>query len=176
MFRSSTGWWPADFSAPTVITSMFLHGGWMHVIGNMWYRWILRQRRGSLGTGAFWSLLAVRAGGGPGQVAIDPQSTLPVIGASGAHCGVMGAYFVLYPHSRVLTLIPLIIWLEIMSCRRSCCLLLVLACSCSAPAPSRVTARAAAAAVVAFMAHVAASSSDDRRAVFRKRQPDSRWA
>jgi len=99
---------PAHFSAPTLITSMFLHGGWMHVIGNMWYLWIFGDNvEDRVGHGRFilFYLLCGMAAA-LGQVAVDPYSTLPTIGASGAIAGVMGAYFVLYPHSRVLTLIP----------------------------------------------------------------------
>ena len=99
---------PAYFSAPTLITSMFLHGGWSHVIGNMWYLWIFGDNvEDRVGHGrfiVFYLLCGIAAAAG--QVAVDPNSTLPTIGASGAIAGVMGAYFVLYPHSRVLTLIP----------------------------------------------------------------------
>ena len=104
---------PAYFAAPTLITSMFLHGSWMHVIGNMWYLWIFGDNvEDRLGHGrfiVFYLLCGVAAA--LGQVFMDPSSTLPTIGASGAIAGVMGAYFVLYPQSRVLTLIPwIIIW------------------------------------------------------------------
>ena len=106
---------PADFHATTLITSMFLHGGWMHVLGNMWYLWIFGDNvEDRLGHGrviVFYLLCGTIAA--LGQIAIDPGSTLPTIGASGAIAGVMGAYFVLYPRSRVLTLIPLIIFWEI---------------------------------------------------------------
>jgi membrane associated rhomboid family serine protease len=106
---------PADFSAPTIITSMFLHGGWSHVIGNMWYLWIFGDNvEDRLGHGRFLVFyLLCGAAAAFGQIAIDRHSTLPIIGASGAIAGVMGAYFVLYPQSRVLTLITLIIWWEI---------------------------------------------------------------
>jgi membrane associated rhomboid family serine protease len=99
---------PAHFSAPTLITSMFLHGSWSHVIGNMWYLWIFGDNvEDNLGHGRFviFYLLCGMAAA-IGQIAMDPASTLPTIGASGAIAGVMGGYFVLYPHSRVLTLIP----------------------------------------------------------------------
>ena len=99
---------PAAFSAPTLITSMFLHGSWSHVIGNMWYLWIFGDNvEDRLGHGrfiVFYLLCGIAAAFG--QIVIDPSSELPTIGASGAIAGVMGAYFVLYPHSRVLTLIP----------------------------------------------------------------------
>jgi membrane associated rhomboid family serine protease len=101
---------PAYLSPPTLITSMFLHGSWMHVIGNMWYLWIFGDNvEDRLGHGrfiAFYLLCGIAAA--MGQVLMDPTSILPTIGASGAIAGVMGAYFVLYPRSRVLTLIPLI--------------------------------------------------------------------
>jgi membrane associated rhomboid family serine protease len=99
---------PAYFAAPTLITSMFLHGSWSHVLGNMWYLWIFGDNvEDRVGHGRFilfYLLCGIAAA--LGQVAVDPNSTLPTIGASGAIAGVMGAYFVLYPHSRVLTLIP----------------------------------------------------------------------
>jgi membrane associated rhomboid family serine protease len=99
---------PAAFSAPTLITSMFLHGSWSHVIGNMWYLWIFGDNvEDRLGHGrfiVFYLLCGIAAA--MGQILMDPSSELPTIGASGAIAGVMGAYFVLYPHSRVLTLIP----------------------------------------------------------------------
>jgi membrane associated rhomboid family serine protease len=106
---------PAYFSWPTLITSMFLHGSWWHVIGNMWYLWIFGDNvEDSLGHGrfiVFYLLCGIVAAFG--QILIQPDSTLPTIGASGAIAGVMGAYFVLYPQSRVLTLLPLIIIWEI---------------------------------------------------------------
>jgi membrane associated rhomboid family serine protease len=99
---------PAQFSAPTLITSMFLHGSWSHVLGNMWYLWIFGDNvEDRVGHGrfiVFYLLCGVLAG--LGQVLVAPDSTLPTIGASGAIAGVMGAYFVLYPQSRALTLIP----------------------------------------------------------------------
>src|SRR6267378_2213796 len=99
---------PAAFSWPTLITSMFLHGSWSHVIGNMWYLWIFGDNvEDRLGHGrfiVFYLLCGIAAA--MGQIAMDPSSELPTIGASGAIAGVMGAYFVLYPHSRVLTLVP----------------------------------------------------------------------
>ena len=106
---------PADFSTPTLVSSMFLHGSWSHFIGNMWYLWIFGDNvEDRVGHGrfiAFYLLCGVVAA--LGHVAMDPSSTLPTIGASGAIAGVMGGYFVLYPQSRVLTLIPLVIYVEI---------------------------------------------------------------
>ena len=106
---------PAMFRPATILTSMFLHGSWMHVIGNMWYLWIFGDNvEDRVGHGrfiVFYLLCGTVAA--LGQVAISPQSLLPTIGASGAIAGVMGAYFVLYPQSRVLTLVPLIIFWEV---------------------------------------------------------------
>ena len=106
---------PAAFSPPTLVSSMFLHGSWSHVIGNMWYLWIFGDNvEDRVGHGrfiVFYLLCGIAAA--LGQVAMDPYSTLPTIGASGAIAGVMGAYFVLYPQSRVLTLIPLWFYYEI---------------------------------------------------------------
>src|SRR5258705_12830163 len=107
-FLQAYGVVPAYLAWPTLITSMFLHGSWSHVIGNMWYLWIFGDNvEDRVGHGRFiiFYLLCGTAAG-LGQVAADPNSMLPTIGASGAIAGVMGAYFVLYPQSRVLTLIP----------------------------------------------------------------------
>jgi membrane associated rhomboid family serine protease len=106
---------PADFRPVTIVTSMFLHGSWLHVLGNMWYLWIFGDNvEDRVGHGRFIIFyLVCGAAAALGQVAVDPTSTLPTIGASGAIAGVMGAYFVLYPRSRVLTLIPLIIFWDI---------------------------------------------------------------
>jgi membrane associated rhomboid family serine protease len=106
---------PATFATGTLFTSMFLHGSWSHVIGNMWWLWIfgdnVEDRMGHGRFVVFYLLCGIAAA--LGQTFMDPDSRIPMIGASGAIAGVMGAYFVLYPHSRVLTLIPLIIFWEI---------------------------------------------------------------
>ena len=77
---------PADFHASTLITSMFLHGSWMHVIGNMWYLWIFGDNvEDRLGHGRFIIFyLACGIVAAVGQMLIDPASPLPTIGASGA--------------------------------------------------------------------------------------------
>ena len=115
VFLQGYGVVPAAFHASTLLTSMFLHGSWSHVIGNMWYLWIFGDNvEDRLGHGrfvVFYLLCGIVAA--LGQTAIDPGSTLPTIGASGAIAGVMGAYFVLYPRSRVLALVTLIIFWEV---------------------------------------------------------------
>jgi membrane associated rhomboid family serine protease len=91
----------------TVFSSMFLHAGWIHLIGNMLYLWIfgnnVEDRFGRLRFLAFYLLGGVAAAAG--QVAIDPSFDGPVIGASGAIAAVLGAYLVLYPGARVLTVV-----------------------------------------------------------------------
>jgi membrane associated rhomboid family serine protease len=101
---------PADFSWFTVLTSMFLHGGFLHVGGNMLYLWIfgdnVEDRMGHGRFLAFYLLCGVAAA--LGQTFTSPDSRIPMVGASGAVAGVMGAYFILYPHSRIVTLLPFI--------------------------------------------------------------------
>jgi membrane associated rhomboid family serine protease len=106
---------PAVFSWPTVFTSMFLHSGWLHFLGNMLYLWIFGDNvEDRLGHGRFLGFyLLCGAIAAIAQVAVNPESTLPTIGASGAIAGVMGAYFVLYPHSRIVALLPLFIFWQI---------------------------------------------------------------
>jgi len=104
---------PAQLSGLTVLTSMFLHGGWLHFLGNMLYLWIFGDNvEDRLGHSRFaFFYLACGAAAALAHVFMNPASQVPTIGASGAIAGVMGAYFVLYPHSRVLALVPLfIIW------------------------------------------------------------------
>jgi len=115
VFLQMYGVVPASFRASTLITSMFLHGSWSHVIGNMWYLWIFGDNvEDRVGHGRFiFFYLLCGAAAAFGQMVMNPASRLPMIGASGAIAGVMGAYFVLYPHSRVLTLVPLIIYFEV---------------------------------------------------------------
>lgn len=93
----------------TLLTSMFMHGGIMHILGNMWYLWIfgdnIEGRLGKIGFLLFYvfsGLVAAFA-----QIVTDPTSVIPMVGASGAISGVLGAYLILYPFGRVLTLIPL---------------------------------------------------------------------
>ena len=93
----------------TVFTSLFLHGGWMHLIGNMLYLWIfgnnVEDAMGHLRFVMFYLLCGVTAV--LAQSLPNTASTLPMIGASGAISGVLGAYLLLYPHARVLVLVPL---------------------------------------------------------------------
>src|SRR5215831_13877692 len=111
-FISAYGMIPDEFTWRTLLTSMFLHGGWMHVLGNMWFLWIFGDNvEDILGHGKFLLFyLACGAVAGLAQVLFDPSSRVPTVGASGAIAGVMGAYIVKFPRSRILTLIPIIIF------------------------------------------------------------------
>ena len=93
----------------TVVSSMFLHGGWMHLFGNMLYLWIFGNNvEDAMGHGRFAVFyLLCGAAAVLAQALQAPDSTVPMIGASGAISGVLGAYLLLYPHARVLVLIPL---------------------------------------------------------------------
>ncbi|MCZ6523505.1 MAG: rhomboid family intramembrane serine protease, partial [Alphaproteobacteria bacterium] len=91
----------------TVVTSMFLHGGWMHLIGNMLYLWIFGNNiEDAMGHWRFVLFyLLCGAAAALAQVLQDPASATPMIGASGAIAGVLGAYLLLYPRARVLVLV-----------------------------------------------------------------------
>ncbi len=102
--------------AVTVFSSMFLHGGWAHLIGNMWYLWIFGDNvEDRLGHARF--LLFYLAAGVVAalvQYATSPDSSLPTVGASGAIAGVLGAYAVAFPRARVITLVPLVIFFQVL--------------------------------------------------------------
>ncbi len=93
--------------AATLVTSQFLHGGWLHLLGNMLYLWIfgnnIEDRLGRLGFLVFYLVGGIAAG--LTQVAIDPSSEVPMIGASGAIAATLGAYLVLYPRARITSLV-----------------------------------------------------------------------
>ncbi len=93
----------------SLVTSMFLHGGWMHLIGNMLYLWIfgnnIEDVMGHARFVVFYAVCGVLAA--LSHILIDPASTVPMVGASGAISGVLGAYLLLFPRAQVLVLIPL---------------------------------------------------------------------
>lgn len=103
---------PARFQVSDLMTSMFLHGGWMHLIGNMWFLWIYGDNVEDVLGHSRYLLFYVLCGVAAGlvQVIFSPGSRIPTVGASGAIAGVMGAYMAKFPHSRILTLIPFIIF------------------------------------------------------------------
>lgn len=95
----------------TLVTSMFLHGGWLHLLGNMWFLWVfgnnVEDAMGHTRFAVFYLLCGLAAA--VAQVVIDPGSPVPMVGASGAISGVMGAYAILYPRVRIHTLVVLVI-------------------------------------------------------------------
>jgi membrane associated rhomboid family serine protease len=97
-----------------LFTSMFLHGSWMHLIGNMWFLWLFGNNiEDSMSRPrflAFYLLCGLAAA--LAQVMADPSSEIPMVGASGAISGVMGGYLVLFPRVRVYTIIPLGFFLQ----------------------------------------------------------------
>ena len=102
---------PGGSYAP-FLTHMFLHGGWMHIISNMWTLWIfgdnVEDRMGSFRFLAFYLICGIAAG--MTHMVVNPASTVPSVGASGAIAGVLAAYFLWFTHSRVLVMIPIIIF------------------------------------------------------------------
>jgi membrane associated rhomboid family serine protease len=108
---------PADLVAhpfvqwPTIFTSMFLHGNWLHIGSNMLYLWIFGNNiEDTLGRGRFILFyFACGAAAVIAQVLSDPSSPVPMVGASGAVAGILGAYLILYPRARILTLVPVFI-------------------------------------------------------------------
>jgi membrane associated rhomboid family serine protease len=102
-FISTWGLTPDQFHLTNVLTSMFLHGGWIHVLGNMWFLWIFGDNiEDILGHGKYliFYLLSGFAAALT-QTLLNPSSRVPMVGASGAIAGVMGAYMVKFPHSRI---------------------------------------------------------------------------
>lgn len=99
----------------TIFTSMFLHGGLLHLLGNMLYLWIfadnIEDAMGHVPFVVFYFLCGVAAA--MAQALPNPDSTIPMIGASGAISGVLGAYLLLYPRAQVLVLIPLGLFTQI---------------------------------------------------------------
>jgi len=95
----------------TLLTSMFMHGSWMHLIGNMWFMWVfgnnVEDSMGHVRFVVFYLLCGALASAA--HIFTDPGSIVPTVGASGAISGIMGAYLVLYPRVRVQTLFFLII-------------------------------------------------------------------
>jgi membrane associated rhomboid family serine protease len=108
--RLTAAWGRGEFlsgESVTLLTSQFLHAGWLHLLGNLLYLWIfgnnVEDRFGRAGFLIFYLTGGVLAG--LAQVAIDPESTVPTIGASGAIAATLGAYLVLYPRARVTSLV-----------------------------------------------------------------------
>lgn len=101
----------------TLLTSMFLHGGWLHLLGNMWFLWVfgnnIEDSMGHIRFAIFYLLTG--SIGGLVHIYSAPGSMVPTVGASGAVSGIMGAYLVLYPRVRVQTLFWIIIFIKIIA-------------------------------------------------------------
>jgi len=101
----------------TIFTSMFLHGGWLHLIGNMWYLWIFGDNvEDVLGHAGFLAFYLI--GGAVSALlhtAFNASSPVPTVGASGAIACVLGAYAVLFPRARVVTLVPIVFFFQIVA-------------------------------------------------------------
>lgn len=111
-FIASYGIIPDRLHYVSILTSMFLHGGWLHLIGNMWFLWIYGDNvEDILGHGKF-ALFYLLCGIAAAIVHIlmNADSRIPTVGASGAIAGVMGAYLVKFPHSKILTLVPIFVF------------------------------------------------------------------
>jgi len=104
-------------AAATLLTSMFMHGGWLHLIGNMWYLWIfgdnIEDRFGHLRFLLFYLTAGLAAG--LLHYAANTGSQLPTVGASGAIAGVLGAYAAAFPRARVVTLLPIFPFFQIVA-------------------------------------------------------------
>ena len=106
---------PRDFAFSNLVTSMFLHGSWLHLFGNMLYLYIFGDNvEDRLGHGrylVFYLLCGMAAGAA--QAFSNPDSRIPMVGASGAIAGVSGAYFLFFPTARVVTLVPVFLFLQV---------------------------------------------------------------
>jgi len=115
-FISTYGVIPSQAEPYALVSSMFLHGGWMHLIGNMWFLWIFGDNvEDVLGHGKylmFYLLCGVLASGL--HIVLSLDSRVPMVGASGAIAGVMGAYMAKFPHARIQTLIFIVVFITVM--------------------------------------------------------------
>ncbi len=109
------GRFTALWAPVTLLTSLFLHGDFLHIAGNMLFLFIFGPAvEARFGHGRFlWFYLTAGIAAGLAMVWMQPASPMPVVGASGAIAGVLGAYFVLYPRAKIVTLIPFFIFVEI---------------------------------------------------------------
>lgn len=112
IFGLVPGYYTSNGTAPigylSFLSSFFLHGSWMHVISNMWILWLfgdnVEDRMGKFKFILFYLICGIIAG--LAHFLIYPNSTIPVVGASGAVAGIMGAYFIMFRHAKVFTFIP----------------------------------------------------------------------
>jgi membrane associated rhomboid family serine protease len=169
---------PARLELPTVVTSMFLHAGWLHFLGNMLYLWIfgdnVEDRLGHLRFLFFYVFCGAAAA--LAHVWMNPDSAIPTIGASGAIAGVMGAYFVLYPHSRVLALVPLFIIWEIVEVPAIFFLGIWFLMQFFSGVGSLVASTGVDSSGIAFWAHIAGFIAGVAAVFFLRKPSRSRWA
>lgn len=146
------GW--IDYVTP--LSSMFLHGGWLHIIGNAWFLRIFGDNvEDSMGRPrfiAFYLLCGLVAAAA--QVAVDPASGVPIVGASGAISGVMGAYLVLYPRERIKTLFIIVVFIRVVAVPAWLILLYWFGLQVLQALPQLMGAETAASSGVAVVAHV----------------------
>ena len=111
-FLTVYGMVPTRLRWDTLLTSMFLHGGWLHVIGNMWFLWLFGDNVEDVLGHWVYLLFYVLCGVAAAltQLMLSPDSRVPTVGASGAIAGVMGAYLVKFPHARIVTLVFLFVF------------------------------------------------------------------
>jgi membrane associated rhomboid family serine protease len=112
-FIATYGMVPDRLSPSSVVTSMFIHGGWLHILGNMWFLWIFgRGVEDILGHTKFLIFyLACGIAAGIVHIIVNANSPVPTVGASGAIAGVMGAYLIKFPRARIVTLVIIIFFI-----------------------------------------------------------------
>jgi membrane associated rhomboid family serine protease len=112
VFIQRHGLVPDHLRYATLLTSMFLHGGWLHVLGNMWFLWVYgRNLEDLMGPAKFFAFYMVCGlAAAVVHVFFNPYSTAPTVGASGAIAGVMGGYLVKFPRARIITLVPIFVF------------------------------------------------------------------
>ena len=162
---------PGGWAGGALVTSMFLHGGWFHLIGNLWFLWIfgnnVEDSMGRIRFVAFYLIVGVVAA--LTHVAAEPDSALPMVGASGAISGVMGAYLVLFPRARVKTLLVLIVFFTVVELPAFVYLLYWLALQLFSSAGGAGSG-------VAFWAHIGGFVAGALLTpFFRRRRPPDRW-
>jgi len=115
-FVSQWGIVPDHLQVFSLLTSMFLHGGWMHVLGNMLFLWVFGRNVEDLIGGSRFLIFYLLCGFAAAVVHVitNPYSRMPTIGASGAIAGVMGAYLVKFPRARIITLVPIFVFITTM--------------------------------------------------------------
>src|SRR5579871_6383951 len=107
---------PDRLHLSSIVTSMFIHGGWLHILGNMWFLWIFgRGVEDVMGHAKFLIFyFACGIAAGLVHIVVNANSPVPTVGASGAIAGVMGGYLIKFPRARIVTLIPIFVFITTM--------------------------------------------------------------